>query len=83
MPADRLVAAALGLTLLGGVGVAVDTYATIPAVVGAVSFLAMVVGLLLAGVFGFRSARRTGHGFARSLWRGLRTLWSWFWHFAP
>ena len=83
MADDRLVAAAFGLALVGGAALAVASVVSVPPAVAGLGAVAFVLGLLLAAVFGFRSARRGGESVARSLWRGLRTLWSWFWEFLP
>lgn len=80
---ERLLSASVGVTVIGGLIIAVEYFARMPPVVAFGGAALFVVGLLLAGVFGFRVSRRTGAGFALSLVRGLRTLLSWLWHFTP
>ena len=76
-------AAAFALALGGGVGAVADWLVGVPPAVAAAYALAFVVGVVLAGVLGFRAARRDGDGPGRALWRGLRTFWSWLWAFMP
>lgn len=80
---DRAMAVAFVLALAGGVGALADWLVGVPPVVAAAYALSFVAGVVLAGVLGFRAARREGDGVGRALWRGLRTFWSWLWAFLP
>lgn len=76
-------AAAFVLAMAGGVGLVADWLAGVPPAVAAACALSLVVGVVFAGVLGFRAARREGDGVGRAVWRGVRTFWSWLWSFMP
>ena len=76
-------AAALSLAILGGIGLSLAALLSVPTVWGAVSSLALLVGLVASGILSFREARSDGGSILRAAGRGLRTIWSWLWSLGP
>lgn len=87
VPAGRLdrslLAAGFALGIVGGLILAASYIADLPTEVLAAGWLAFVVGVAMAFVFGLRDARREGRSVWSSLGEGLRTLWSFLCAFMP
>lgn len=74
-----LLAAALGVTIVGLLVLIVGDLASGTPAFLVAGFGVMAIGLVLAFAAGVVEGRRSGRGFFRSLWDGFLTLLSWIW----
>jgi len=82
-PSFGLLAAALGLTMAGGVVGLVAEFADLPGWLGLAGATAFFVGTATAIRLAFQSSRRDGTSLVRSLVRAVRFGFGWVFDFMP
>lgn len=80
---SKTVSAAFWITIIGGLGLAIDSLARLPTAAAIASFVMFLTGALTVVVLSAADARRRGIGIGRAMWQGVRQGLRWIWAFMP
>jgi hypothetical protein len=80
---SKTVSAASWITIIGGLGLAIDSFARLPTAAAVASFVMFLGGAVAVAVLSAADAQRRGISIGRAMWQGVRQGLRWIWAFMP